>query len=93
MACPNHGPEFACLECQDADTTDGVGFPHPGNCKGRTPVRKCEHCNYFVAREVWRSEHQVPYRDGCGTCVPDGTPAGPFPRKQKAAATPPEGGE
>lgn len=88
--CPNHAADAACLDCQNGDTTDGVGFPHPANCKGRTPLRECEHCKRFVPREQWRQDYGTPLRAGCETCVPDGTPAGPFPRKQRAPKASPE---
>jgi hypothetical protein len=85
-ACPRHGEDAACLDCQDGDTTDGVGFPHPSNCKRRTPLRECAHCKRFVPREQWRQDNRKPpFRVGCETCVPEGTAAGPFPRKQRAA--------
>ena len=90
LPCPNHAEDAACLDCQDGDTTDGAAFPHPRNCKGRTPVRECEHCKAFVPREQWRRELVAPHREGCSTCFPYGTSPGPFPRKQRPAKAPPE---
>jgi hypothetical protein len=87
LPCPNHGEDAACLDCQDGNTTDGAAFPHPSNCKGRTPVRECEKCGAFVPREHWRRELVAPYQ-GCMRCFPEGEPAGPFPRKQRAKVPP-----
>jgi hypothetical protein len=90
LPCPNHGATEACLDCQDGDTTDGAAFPHPTNCKGRTPVRECQKCGAFVPREQWRRELGAPYREGCSTCFPEGASPGPFPRKPRAAKVAPE---
>jgi hypothetical protein len=90
LPCPNHAEDAACLDCQDGDTTDGAGYPHPTNCKGRTPVRECEHCKAFVPREQWRHGRPPTYRAGCAACVPEGAAAGPYPRKAREAKAPPE---
>jgi hypothetical protein len=81
LPCPNHAEDAACLDCQDGDTTDGAGFPHPGNCKPRTPLRECEKCSAFVPREQWRRELVAPHREGCSTCLSRGHLAGAVPAK------------
>jgi hypothetical protein len=59
-----HAEDAACLACQDGNSTDGVGFPHPGNCRGRTPVRECRLCGRFVRREEWRAVSALVVRFG-----------------------------
>lgn len=84
MSCTNHGAEACCFACLPEDIgTDGCGFPHPRDAKGLVPVRHCQLCGRFVPREQWRSNFKAA-RYGCETCVPDGTPAGPFPRRVRA---------
>lgn len=62
--CPWHGPENVCNRCPERFDTDGLGFPHPQECKGRVPLKECKRCAKLVAREDW-----IVATWCCRTCV------------------------
>jgi hypothetical protein len=72
-ACPHHDAHHVC-EFEGLDT-DGSGFVHRAECKGRIPLRMCHGCGEMVSPGRWN------HRDfwQCLKCVPLGTVSGHVP--------------
>jgi len=66
MTCPHHGPDACCTQC--TLTTDGLGFPHPSQAKGRRALQQCRRCGKWFASYQW--VHDIAAgRFGCIGCV------------------------
>lgn len=67
MTCTNHGVDSCCTEC--TKTTDGRGFPHSSQCKGRRPLQRCPlGCRRWVPTSEWIHDiARVIF--GCETCA------------------------
>lgn len=87
-ACPRHGADSVCEECPEQYHTDGHGFVHYTDAKGRTPLRRCEDCHGFKPKREW-SQHDF-FR--CKACErPAPAPAPKPKRRAKKAPSKPKG--
>ncbi len=51
--CPHHGADACCPECPDHAATDGRGFPHACEARGRKLLQRCARCRRLVGRDRW----------------------------------------
>ena len=51
--CVHHGPAECCTACPGKLSADSLGFVHPRDAAGRTPMRQCNGCGLFRRREAW----------------------------------------
>jgi hypothetical protein len=51
--CPHHDAAHVCNLCPERFGTDGWGFVHRTQLKGRTPLRRCRCCGKFKPRPEW----------------------------------------
>lgn len=56
VTCPHHGPDAICDRCPEGFDTDGKGFPHPAERKGRRALRVCHGCGQATPLENWNVE-------------------------------------
>ena len=68
MTCAHHGADACCTECPDHAATDGRGFPHPREAKGREALQRCPYCRYWVLAAEWTNDIPLALF-GCKTCV------------------------
>lgn len=54
MSCTIHGDDACCTLC--TTTTDGYGFPHPSDAKGRRRLQRCPTCGKWVEPDRWRAD-------------------------------------
>ncbi len=67
--CPHHDERHVCVECLPGACTDGLGFIHRIDAKGKLPLRRCEGCKRLRTPGHWN------HRDyfHCVECVPLGS--------------------
>lgn len=53
MTCPHHGADACCPECPGHTATDGIGFPHPSEARGRWRLQRCSRCRRLVGPDRW----------------------------------------
>jgi hypothetical protein len=66
--CPHHGPAACCPECPDHQSTDGRGFPHPSERRGRIALQRCPECRELRPPEQWVHDIDAA-RFGCTLCI------------------------
>ena len=71
--CPHHDASACCTECPDHRATDGRGFPHPSERRGRAPLQRCLGCRQLRNPDEWT--HDIGRaRFGCVACYPPPAP-------------------
>lgn len=64
--CPSqHSDDACCTAC--TNTTDGLGFPHPSEAKGRRQLQQCKHCSDWVEPKDWVNDTEWAWF-GCASC-------------------------
>ena len=56
MTCPDHDERHVCDRCPEQYDTDGFGFAHRFELKGRTALRHCIRCGVPKTRAEWSDE-------------------------------------
>lgn len=64
-ACENHGVEACCTVCTGA--TDGRGFPHFSEARGRRVLQQCSRCKGWKTPSDWVHDVKRAYF-GCVDC-------------------------
>jgi hypothetical protein len=54
MSCPNHDDAACCTACTSG--TDGLGFPHPSEAKGRRRLQQCSFCKNWIEPAAWLTD-------------------------------------
>jgi hypothetical protein len=53
MSCPHHDAAHVCSRCPERYDTDGQGFVHRHDCKGRVALRECRSCKQLKTKPEW----------------------------------------
>jgi hypothetical protein len=64
--CPHHDAAHVCEDCPEQYVTEGRGFVHRSELKGRTPLRQCEVCMGWKTPAQW----SLGYWFRCAECGP-----------------------
>jgi hypothetical protein len=73
MSCPLHDAAHLCEACPERYDTDGRGFVHRLELKGRVPLRRCSGCREWKAPGEWSTVGLASSTNGewfkCAACA------------------------
>jgi hypothetical protein len=66
MSCPLHDAAHVCDKCPERYDTNGQGFVHRQECKGRVALRGCHCCGALKPQPDWSTVDWF----FCADCAP-----------------------